>query len=200
VITEILGITEAFSSYMSPLHKNITELIDNQPIIEKRCNKVEKASNKGIDNILRLSINIMKSSNFLRNKGIALTLPRSLIIKAIESYKNRHFSAEDILRLAAKRSPAVSRATVFRTLKLFLDKGILRTVDIGEGFKLYELAVDSHHHDHLYCLKCSKIIEFYHPKIERFQKDVCKSKKFYPLRHTLRISGLCDKCKGKEGA
>ncbi len=59
---------------------------------------------------------------------------------------------------------------------------------------MYELAADSAHHDHLYCLRCGVIIEFEEDRIEKLQVKVCHKEDFRPFRHTLRITGLCKKC------
>ena len=60
---------------------------------------------------------------------------------------------------------------------------------------MYELALRAGHHDHLYCVSCGKIIEFEDKEIEKLQEKTCQDKKFYPLKHTLKIVGLCKECK-----
>jgi Fur family ferric uptake transcriptional regulator len=92
----------------------------------------------------------------------------------------------------------VSRASAYRVINLFMQKGLLKMVDLGKDSALYEVAYDASHHDHIFCLRCGKIIEFEEKVIEELQKEVCKKNSFSPLRHTLRIVGLCKDCKRKK--
>ena len=139
----------------------------------------------------------MKRQNLLAEYNIRDSRARGEVAKLILSWKGRHFSAEDILNSLERRKSKVSRASTFRALKLFSQKGVLETIDLGKGFKLYELSADNKHHDHLYCLRCEKIIEFGNDHIEELQTKVCRGIKFTPLRHTLRIVGLCKSCRKK---
>ena len=141
------------------------------------------------------SQNIMKSLNLLEKYSIRKTYPRRKIAKIISSLDIRHFSAEDILKGIKQNNHKVSRATTYRTVKLFSQKGLLRLIELDRDFQMYELATDNDHHDHLYCVNCGKIIEFEDKNIEKLQNETCKNKKFYPLRHTLKIVGLCKECK-----
>jgi len=137
----------------------------------------------------------MKTLNLLEKYSIRNTYPRREIIKIIFSLDARHFSAEDILKDIKRKGNNISRATTYRAVKLFSQKGLLRLIELGKDFQMYELAVGSNHHDHLYCVKCGKIIEFEDKDIEKLQDKTCKNKKFYPLRHTLKIIGLCKECR-----
>lgn len=139
----------------------------------------------------------MKKRNLLQEFGIRSTRPRRDILDVILSLGRRHFSVEDILNYIeiSRRKYRVSRASTFRTIKLFSQKGLLNLIDLGKDCYFYELAVNSQHHDHLYCLKCGKIMEFKDYRIERLQKKVCLTRRFYPLMHTLRIIGFCSDCK-----
>jgi len=137
----------------------------------------------------------MKSLNLLEKYSIRNTYPRREMIKSISSLNTRHFSVEDILKGIKQKNSNVSRATIYRTVKLFSQKGLLRPIELDRNFQVYELTTGSNHHDHLYCLSCGKIIEFEDQDIERLQEKTCQSKNFYPLRHTLKIVGLCKECK-----
>ena len=138
----------------------------------------------------------MKIQNLLSEHSIHTTYPRRAILQAIRLLGKRHFSADDLLHHLKQKRNKASRASVYRTLGLFSEKGVLKTIDAGRDFHLYELAHNIDHHDHIYCLRCGKIMEFSESSIERFQNAVCKRNDFYPISHTLRIVGLCKKCKG----
>ncbi len=133
--------------------------------------------------------------DLLTQSKIRKTKPRQDIIVVISSLPKAHFSAEDVLAGLKKKKRRVSRASVYRAIKLFSKRGVLRATDLGQGFQVYELATNKSHHDHLYCIKCGNIIEFEDETIERLQAKACKENRFYHLRHTLRIIGLCKECK-----
>ena len=137
----------------------------------------------------------MKALNLLDKYNIRNTYSRRKICKIISSLNARHFSAEDILKGIKQKNNKISRATAYRAVKLFSQKGLLRMIELGRDSQMYELAVEAGHHDHLYCLNCGKIIEFEDANIEKLQEKTCQDKKFYPLRHTLKIVGLCKECK-----
>jgi len=137
----------------------------------------------------------MKRQGLLAKSNISNTKARREIAQSITSLGQRHFSAEDLLRKLRQKKSKVSRASTFRALKLFSEKGILEAIDLGRGFKMYEASGNSKHHDHLYCLRCGKIIEFEDRQIEKLQDRACLKKKFKPFNHTLRIIGICKECK-----
>lgn len=138
----------------------------------------------------------MKLKDLLKEHRIRETRPRKEVLEAAFSLGKRHFSAEDLLKCLRRKKKKVSRASVFRAINLFSDKKLLFVADLGHGFKIYESASQKNHHDHLYCVKCGAIIEFEDKNIEKLQDKACRSKKFSPLSHTLRIVGLCKECKG----
>ena len=141
----------------------------------------------------------MEKINLLQKYNIKNTNPRKKIIDVIVFLGKRHFSAEDVLNNLLQKRSTASRASVYRAIKLFAKSGLLREIDLGQGFHIYELAENTSHHDHIYCLRCGKIIEFKDDAIETLQKKVCTKKSFYPVSHTLRIAGICNTCRGKRG-
>jgi len=139
----------------------------------------------------------MKALEVLKKYNIHNTRPRREIVEVIFSLNRRHFSAEDILSFLRKKKSSVSRASTYRAINLFSEKNLLQTIDLGRGFKMYEMAISNNHHDHLYCIKCEKIIEFEDKNIEKLQDKVCKDNKFSSFKHTLRIVGLCRRCRNR---
>jgi len=131
----------------------------------------------------------------LEKYNIRKTQARKEMFQAIFSLKGRHFSVEDILSHLKHKKSRVSRASAYRAIKLFTNKGFLRPTGLGRDSCVYELTFNKNHHDHLYCIKCGRIIEFKEQIIERQQLKTCKKFKFKPLSYTLRISGLCKECR-----
>jgi Fur family ferric uptake transcriptional regulator len=137
----------------------------------------------------------MNSESILNQYSIQKSRPRLQIIEVILSLGEGHFSVEDILKALRRKRSRVSRASSYRAIKLLSKKGFLRTTDLGKRFQVYEVASNKKHHDHLYCVRCGRIIEFEVRLIEKLQLDICQEKRFKPLSHTLRISGLCKECR-----
>jgi len=130
----------------------------------------------------------------LKEKGLKLTRERRLILNEVYN-TNHHFEADDLLVEFRNRGQNISRASIFRTLKLLTECGLIRKVLIGENRSSYEYIYGYQHHDHLICLGCGKIIEFSNSKIEKLQDSVCKEFGFKPTDHTLKILGYCSKCR-----
>jgi Fur family ferric uptake transcriptional regulator len=136
----------------------------------------------------------------LREKGVRLTGPRRQIVDAALRMRG-HFTAEELLdRMHAQGIPA-SKATVYRTLSLLVEKGLLEPREFERGSLRYEGAVAAEdHHDHMICTGCGTVHEFVEPEIERLQEVACRRFGFRMLGHSHRIFGLCSRCvaKGRE--
>lgn len=138
--------------------------------------------------------------SFLRGRSLKLTHQRDRIFQRAFA-THEHFSAERLYAwLSESEGPAVSRATVYRTLGLLVEGGFLESIDAGSGELLYEHVLGHRHHDHLVCLVCGKLQEFSDPEIERLQVAAAAKKGFAISHHDLRIFGTCAGCARKRGA
>jgi Fur family transcriptional regulator, ferric uptake regulator len=133
---------------------------------------------------------------YLRSKKLKLTGERMDILAAIFR-KDTHFDAEALHLELKHQGLDISRATVYRTLDLLVQCGLVRKSSLGSSHANYEAAREDEHHDHLICLNCNKVIEFYRPDLERLQEDICREQTFKPLHHSLQIFGICSDCIGK---
>ena len=134
---------------------------------------------------------------FLRTRSLKLTPQRERIFERVFS-THEHFSAETLYGwLRAAAGPAVSRATVYRTLGLLVEGGFLESLDAGSGELLYEHVLGHRHHDHLMCIDCGRIEEFSDERIEALQKEAAQRKGFALLYHNLRLFGTCAACTKK---
>ena len=132
-------------------------------------------------------------TEFLEKKDLKLTSQRRTILhEALVA--SGHFSAEKLLLFSKKADPTVSKATVYRTLALLKESGILEEQDFGDGKKLYERAQGRTHHDHLICIRCGKIIEFENQKIEDLQNSEAAKHRFKIVYHSLKLFGFCKTC------
>ena len=132
----------------------------------------------------------------LRSRGARVTSPRRRILDYLASSRG-HESAGAIYRRLRRRFPGMGRATVFRTLRLFEELGACRRIAPTQALGLFEGAAAAGHHDHMVCLRCGRIEEFYSPEIERLQESQARRRGFRPVRHALEIAGYCRRCAGR---
>lgn len=137
---------------------------------------------------------------FLKENRLKHTAQRLKIVKRAFSMP-KHFSAEDLYQVMKRERTYVSKATVYRTLKLLVDAHFLDELEIGaREAKYYEPVHGREHHDHMICLRCGAILEFSDPEIENHQDQAAKKHGFRVLSHTLKLFGLCARCGKAESA
>ena len=133
--------------------------------------------------------------DFIAQKGLRKTSPRDAIIEAAFS-TTQHYTAEDLLAMARKIEPSVSRATVYRTLPLLVECGVLKEMDFGKEHKFYDPNyVDHPTHNHLICVDCDRIVEFEDRNIETLEDCISKRLGFSPAAKIIRIEATCDELK-----
>lgn len=133
-----------------------------------------------------------KFREFLEIRGEKLTEPRRTLVRHIfDSHK--HFDADELVADLRAAGRSVSRSTVYRSLKLMVDAGLLRE------FRLTNRTVYEHNygypsHDHLHCTECGKIVEFRNDEVRRIRDAICQEQGFRPAEHRFVISGVCASC------
>jgi Fur family ferric uptake transcriptional regulator len=132
----------------------------------------------------------MHDQNDLKNAGLKATLPRLKILGLFETSKDRHLSAEDIYKIMISTGEDVGLATVYRVLTQFEQAGLLIRHHFESGKAVFELNGGSHH-DHIVCIKCGRVEEFYDAEIEKRQKDAAEKLGFDMQDHSLTIYGAC---------
>jgi Fur family ferric uptake transcriptional regulator len=133
---------------------------------------------------------------FMQSRGLKLTGPRRRVVEKLLSVKG-HVAADDLIEQLRKDKTPVSKATVYRTLSLVSQSGLIDGHDFDGGKRLYEPMVGRAHHDHLYCVACGKVIEFEDDAIEKLQDAVVRRHQFTPVYHSHKIFGYCAVCKSK---
>jgi len=133
---------------------------------------------------------------FLLAEGLKSTPERFAVLDEIYT-TDFHFEAEDILLRMIKKNHKVSRATIYRTLDILEKCGLIRKAKLGETTAYYEHTYGRHHHEHMKCTSCGKIIEFESDDIERMQDVVCNQHNFKMTYHILHIFGVCEDCQKK---
>ncbi len=134
---------------------------------------------------------------FLKDRQYKQTGERYTILEEIEKME-RHFEADDLVIQLRQKGKRISRATVYRTLHLLEQCGIVRKVRFGENHSHFELAWEKSNHAHLICTGCGQVIEFDDKALEEVQNKIAKKHKFIPLRRTVEIYGVCPACQKKQ--
>ncbi len=128
----------------------------------------------------------------IKSTGLKVTVPRVKVLSIFESSKVRHLSAEDVYKLMLAEDMDIGLATVYRVLTQFEQAGILLRSNFESGKAVFELNEGSHH-DHLVCLDCGRVEEFFDEKIEDRQKKIAEEKGFQLQEHALALYGHCTK-------
>lgn len=133
-------------------------------------------------------------SKYLKEQGnLRATSARFAVLDEVLRTQG-HFDVESLYYRLITSGVKVSKATVYNTLDLLQNCGLVSKYRFAENTSRYEKAFGRPHHHHLICLKCGDIIEFVSEKLERIQGEVCREKKFEPQSSTLQIFGTCPKC------
>lgn len=128
----------------------------------------------------------------LKSTGLKATVPRLKILEIFQKGEQRHMTAEDVYRALLDDNSDVGLATVYRVLTQFEQAGLLSRSHFESGKAVYELD-EGKHHDHLVCLDCGRVEEFYDAEIEKRQQAVAKAKGFAIADHALSLYAHCTK-------
>lgn len=134
---------------------------------------------------------------FLVKNNLRHTPERYNILQEIKKSSD-HFEADELFFQLRQKKIAVSRATVYRTLSLLEESGIIRKLRFGENHYHYELITTKKPHAHLVCTNCGKIIEFDDKALEKIQNQICDKNRYQPVRRTVEIYGVCPACQLKK--
>jgi Fur family ferric uptake transcriptional regulator len=134
---------------------------------------------------------------FLRDHRLPVTRQRDLIAQTV-LLADDHLSVEGIRRRLRDKGERVGIATVYRTLDVLLDSGLVRAHDFGEGFKRYEPMPAQAHHEHLICQRCGRVVEFQNERLERMLLVIADEHAFQHDRHRVEIYGVCRQCRQRE--
>jgi len=134
----------------------------------------------------------MSSAQSLKDIGLKATLPRRKVLELFENSKVRHLSAEDVYRSLLAEGIDIGLATVYRVLTQFEQAGLLSRQHFETGKAVFELNQGGHH-DHLVCLQCGRVEEFYDAEIEQRQSDVARKRGFELRGHSLALYADCTK-------
>lgn len=128
----------------------------------------------------------------LKERGVRITPQRELVLR--RALAHLHFTAEELVADVHVIDTSVARASVYRTIGLLHEAGLVEKHDFRYGAPNYEVTFGKAHHDHLMCVQCGEIIEFQEPRVETIQQDIVKRFGYQLLSHTHKLYGLCAAC------
>jgi Fur family ferric uptake transcriptional regulator len=128
----------------------------------------------------------------LKSSGLKATLPRIKILEVFQHAERRHMTAEDVFKALLNEGSDIGLATVYRVLMQFEQAGLLTRSNFESGKAVFELN-EGQHHDHLVCLNCGRVEEFFDPEIEARQRAVAEARGFALQEHSLALYANCTK-------
>jgi len=137
----------------------------------------------------------------LKSSGLKATLPRIKILEVFQNTQRRHMTAEDVFKALLAEGADIGLATVYRVLMQFQQAGLLSRSNFESGKAVFELN-EGEHHDHLVCLDCGHVEEFFDAEIEQRQREVTIARGFELQEHSLSLYARCTKpnCERKQTA
>lgn len=134
----------------------------------------------------------MNRTDEIKNSGLKATLPRIKILEIFQKSAQRHMTAEDVYKALLTEDADIGLATVYRVLTQFEQAGLLSRNHFESGKAVFELN-EGHHHDHLVCLSCGRVEEFFDPAIEERQHAIARERGFELQEHSLALYASCIK-------
>ncbi len=141
---------------------------------------------------------IERFEEYLLNRGLRKTEQRRFLVEQVFSH-HEHFDADQLIDQLPRKGEEnyVSRPTVYRTLKEFVDAGLLRRFELN-GRSVYEHDYGYPEHDHFYCVKCHKLLEFQSEQLAQLRDEIAREHRFRVRSHRLIIHGVCHECSSRK--
>lgn len=130
---------------------------------------------------------------YLRDRGLKYTRERQILLREVLS-NDQHFEAEQLLILLRQEGKRVAKATIYRTLPLLVNCGIIKQIHFGDNLARYEHTFGQDPHDHMVCRRCRRIVEFDSSDVTTLRTVIAARHKFHAIAHRFQISGLCWEC------
>ena len=147
------------------------------------------------DNAVKSELQIFQE--YIRQRGRRRTPEREEILREIFAWHG-HFDVDELYLLLKGKGSKVSKASIYRSLPLFMDCGLIREVDFREGHWHYEHIYGHDHHNHLRCLGCGEIQEFEEPSLKLLEEQLAERYNYQIKGHQLQVHGYCAACRPKD--
>lgn len=139
---------------------------------------------------------VTRLDDHIKGSGLRISSRRNVLLSIMEREK-RHFTVDELYDITKKTNAGIGIATIYRTVRLFCEAGIVREIHLADNVTRYEVINDNSHHDHLICVKCGTFIEISSRIIENEQLKIARNNGFELKDHSLVLYGVCKKCSGK---
>ena len=136
---------------------------------------------------------MLMDSAELKKAGLKATLPRLRILSILETHSDEHLSAEDVYKLLLEAGEEIGLATVYRVLTQFETAGLVTRHHFDTGHSVFEMN-HGNHHDHIVCVRCGHVDEFFDQTIEKLQHEISEKAGYKMTDHCLYIYGICQDC------
>lgn len=137
----------------------------------------------------------------LKSHGLKVTNQRVLLLEALSKHKGEHLTPEEIYEIVKEEHPEIGLATVYRTIQLLCQLGLVEKAVLVDGIVRYEMAERgrgrAHHHHHIICLDCGNVESFEDDLLENLESAIAKKTGFEIVNHEVKFYGYCNKCKEK---
>lgn len=142
------------------------------------------------------NLEIEKLKNNLKEKGYKLTPQRRAIVDIIIQNEGSHLTTEELYDLVKKECPEIGLATVYRTVQLLEELGVICRLDLDDGCSRYELIHEdeNHQHHHLVCTECGKVLEVEGDLLDVLEHNIEKQYEFKIKNHSVKFYGICSDC------
>ena len=134
----------------------------------------------------------------LQERQHKMTPQRQEVLQIILDRPGKHLSAEDVHDILREKKSEIGLATVYRSLELLSELGVLQRMEFGDGRSRYEINTTDpsvHHHHHLICMKCGKVMEFEDDLLENLEQDIEEKSGFRIANHEVKFFGYCKECR-----
>lgn len=146
-----------------------------------------------------MSVDRERFKAILKEKGLKVTTQRILILEVLSQSPDRHLTAEEIYELVKGDYPEIGLATVYRTIQLLLELGLIDKINLDDGYVRYEIGKmgeddSKHHHHHLICLECGNVSSFEDDLLDRLEERIKETISFKVTDHEVKLYGYCKNC------
>jgi len=148
-----------------------------------------------------MAISQEEFKRLLKEKGLKVTSQRLLVLEVLAEHQDRHMTAEDVYELVKEDYPEIGLATIYRTLQLLLEMQLVDRINLDEGYVRYEIGElfsdgkrGKHHHHHLICKNCGKILPFKDDLLDELERRIEEETGFHVIDHELKFYGQCEEC------
>ncbi|ATD54881.1 Fur family transcriptional regulator [Clostridium chauvoei] len=150
-----------------------------------------------MEDITCVDFNLLKEE--LKQKGYKLTPQRRAIVDSIIENEGEHLTAEEIYDEVKKKCPEIGLATVYRTIILLEELGVICKLDLNDGCSRYELVHkdEAHRHHHLVCNECKSVLEVQDDLLDELEEEIERTYGFKILDHSVKFFGVCKRCQSK---